>query len=77
MAQSLRLVLIGAACGTALTFGLSRIVRAAGGAGTLYDPPPLAFVLPVILVVVVAMLATWIPARRALRVNPASLLKAT
>ena len=37
----------------------------------------LAFVLPVILVVVVAMLATWIPARRALRVNPASLLKAT
>ena len=77
MAQSLRLVLIGAACGTTLTFGLSRIVRAAGGAGTLYDPPPLAFVLPVILVVVVAMLATWIPARRALRVNPASLLKAT
>jgi ABC-type antimicrobial peptide transport system permease subunit len=51
-------------------------VRASGGAGSLYDPPLLAFVLPLILVAVVAMLATWIPARRALRVNPALLLKA-
>jgi predicted permease len=77
MAHSLRLVAIGSACGIGLTFGLSRVVRAAGGAGTLYDPPWPAFVLPVILVVVVAMLATWIPARRALRASPASLLKAT
>jgi predicted permease len=77
MAHSLRLVAIGSACGIGLTFGLSRVVRAAGGAGTLYDPPWPAFVLPVLLVIVVAALATWIPARRALRVNPALLLKAT
>jgi putative ABC transport system permease protein len=77
MAHSLRLVAIGSACGIGLTFGLSRLVRAAGGAGTLYDPPWPAFVLPVLIVIVVAALATWIPARRALRVNPASLLKAT
>ena len=77
IAHSLRLVVIGSACGIALTFGLSRLVRAAGAAGSLYDPPLPAFVLPVILVLFVAMLATWIPARRALRVNPASLLKAT
>jgi ABC-type antimicrobial peptide transport system permease subunit len=77
IAHSLRLVLIGSACGIALTFGLSRLVRAAGAAGSIYDPPLPAFVLPVILVLFVAMLATWIPARRALRVNPASLLKAT
>jgi putative ABC transport system permease protein len=76
IAHSLRLVLIGSACGIALTFGLSRLVRAAGGAGSIYDPPLPAFVLPVILVVAVAMLATWIPVRRALRVNPALLLKA-
>jgi ABC-type antimicrobial peptide transport system permease subunit len=75
--HSLRLVLIGSACGMALTFGLSRLVRAAGGAGSIYDPPLPAFVIPVLIVMVVAALATWIPTRRALRVNPASLLKAT
>jgi putative ABC transport system permease protein len=77
IAHSMRLVLIGASFGTALTFGLSRVVRASGGAGTLYDPPWPAFVVPLLIVVIVAALATWIPARRALRVNPASLLKAT
>jgi len=77
MAHSLRLVVIGATFGTALTFGLSRLVRAAGGAGSLYDPPWPAFVIPVVLVMIVAALATWIPARRALRVNPALLLKST
>jgi predicted permease len=77
MAHSSRLVLIGTGLGTALTFGLSRLVRASGGAGSLFDPPWPSFVVPVLLVIVVAALATWIPARRALRVNPASLLKAT
>ena len=77
MARSMRLVLIGSAFGLGLTFALSRIVRATGGEGSLYDPPWPAFVLPVLLVIVVAVLATWIPARRALRINPASLLKAT
>ncbi len=76
MAHSLRLVAIGSTCGVALTFGLSRVVRAAGGAGSLYDPPWPAFVLPVLVVVIVAALATWIPTRRALRINPALLLKA-
>jgi predicted permease len=75
LAHSLRLVALGSTCGVALTFALSRLVRAAGGAGSLYDPPWPAFVLPVLVVVVVAMLATWIPTRRALRVNPAGLLR--
>jgi hypothetical protein len=77
MAQSLRLVIIGATLGTALTFGLSRLVRATGGAGSLFDPPWPAFVIPVVIVLIVAALATWIPARRALRVNPSLLLKST
>jgi putative ABC transport system permease protein len=77
MAQSLRLAVLGSACGIALTFGLSRLVRAAGGEGSLYDPAWPAFVLPVFLVLVVAMLATWVPARRALRVDPARLLRST
>jgi ABC-type antimicrobial peptide transport system permease subunit len=67
---------MGSTCGIALTFGLSRLVRAAGGAGSLYDPPWPAFVLPVFIVLFVAALATWIPTRRALRINPALLLKA-
>jgi predicted permease len=76
MAHSLRLVMIGLALGIALTFGLSRVVRASGGAGSMYDPELAAFVLPVVMVLAVAALATWIPVRRALRINPASLLKA-
>ena len=77
MAQSLRLAALGSALGIALTFGLSRVVRATGGEGTLYDPAWPAFVVPVFVVLAVAMLATWVPARRALRVNPARLLRST
>jgi len=54
----MRLVLIGTSFGTALAFGLSRLVRAAGGAGTLYDPPWPAFVVPVLIAIVVAACAT-------------------
>lgn len=75
LTQSLRLVALGSLCGIALTFGLSRLVRAAGGEGSLYDPPWPAFVLPVALVLVVALLATWVPTRRALRIDPARLLR--
>jgi ABC-type antimicrobial peptide transport system permease subunit len=77
MAQSLRLAAIGSALGIALTFGLSRLVRATGGEGSLYDPPWPAFVVPLVVVLAVAMLATWVPARRALRVDPARLLRST
>lgn len=77
MTQGLRLVVMGSALGIALTFGLSRLVRATGGEGSLYDPPWPAFVLPILVVMVVAALATWVPTRRALRVDPARLLRST
>ena len=76
MAHSLRLVLIGSTCGIALTFGLSRVVRAAAAPARSTTRRGRRSCVPVVLVVIVAALATWIPARRALRVNPASLLKA-
>jgi putative ABC transport system permease protein len=72
-----RLVGIGAFIGVALTFGLSRIVRAGGGAGSLYDPPPLAFVVPVLIVIAIGIAASWIPSRRALKINPAIVLRTT
>jgi ABC-type antimicrobial peptide transport system permease subunit len=75
--QTSRLVGIGALIGVGLTFGLSRVVRANGGAGSVYDPRLLAFVLPVILLCVIGALASWIPSRRALRINPAIVLRTT
>jgi len=74
-AHSARLVLIGTACGIGLTFALSRIVRASGGAGSIYDPAWPAFVVPVLIVAVIGALATLIPSRRALKINPAVVLR--
>jgi predicted permease len=70
-----RLIGIGAFIGVGITFGLSRIVRAGGGAGSLYDPPPLAFVVPVLILIGIGILASWIPSRRALTINPAIALR--
>jgi predicted permease len=74
-AHALRLIAAGAATGIAVTFGLSRIVRSQGGAGTIWDPGVEAFLIPVLIVIVIGALATWIPSRRALRINPADLLR--
>jgi len=73
--HSLRLLGLGSVTGVGLTFALSRVVRAAGGSGSLYDPEWPAFVLPVLIVFVFGALATWIPTRRALRINPVVLLR--
>ena len=76
-AQTVRLVAIGGSTGIAATFALSRVVRANGGAGSIWDPGPQAFVVPVLIVLVIGGLATWIPSRRALKINPADLLRTT
>jgi hypothetical protein len=75
--QTARLVGLGAFIGVGVTFALSRIVRAGGGAGSLYDPPPLAFFVPVIILIAIGALASWIPSKRALKINPAIVLRAT
>ena len=77
MKQTSRLVGIGVLIGVSITFGLSRIVRAGGGAGSIYDPQLLAFVLPVIILIGIGLLASWIPSRRALKINPAIVLRTT
>ena len=76
-AHSARLLMMGTTAGIGVTFGLARIVRASGAAGSIYDPPWPAFVVPILIVVIIGALATWIPSRRALRINPATLLRST
>ena len=46
-AHSARLLTMGVGCGIGLTFALSRIVRASGGAGGIYDPDWPSFVVPI------------------------------
>jgi predicted permease len=76
-AHSVRLVLFGTAAGIGLTFGLSRVVRASGGADGIYDPDWPAFVVPTLIVAVIAALATLVPSRRATTIDPAVLLRTT
>jgi predicted permease len=74
-AQSLKLVAVGCTFGIGFTFALSRVVRASGGAGSIWDPAAQAFVAPLFVVLLMGVLATWLPSRRALRINPAALLR--
>jgi ABC-type antimicrobial peptide transport system permease subunit len=75
--HSVLLVTIGTACGVGGTYVLARALRAAGGAGSMFDPTWPAFVAPAVVVILVGALASWIPSRRALEVNPATLLRST
>ncbi len=76
-AHSLRLIALGTFLGAGATFALTRVVHAAGGGGSMFDPRWPAFVVPVLIIVVIGALATWIPSRRALKINPAVLLRTT
>jgi predicted permease len=76
MTHTLTLLTIGAALGVGVTFGLTKMVGAAGGDGSSFGTPGWeAFAVPVAIVLGVGALATWVPARRALRIDPAILLK--
>jgi putative ABC transport system permease protein len=75
--QSVRLVAIGTICGVGATYGLVRVMRASGGAGSIFDPSWTAFIVPAAVIVVVGALASWIPSRRALDINPAEVLRTT
>jgi putative ABC transport system permease protein len=73
--QSLHLTGIGIAVGVGATFAMSRIVRASGGEGSFMDPTWPAFVIPVAIIGVIVTVATFVPSRRALRIDPASVLR--
>jgi putative ABC transport system permease protein len=73
--HSLRLVSMGTVLGVGGTLGLAAIVRASGGAGGVFDAGAMAFVIPLVLIVATAIVATWVPSRRVLKINPAVLLR--
>jgi ABC-type antimicrobial peptide transport system permease subunit len=73
LGEGMKLVLLGAAIGIAAAFGLSRLM-----AGMLYGvstTDPLTFAAVPLVLLGVAMLACYIPARRAMRVDPMTALR--
>jgi putative ABC transport system permease protein len=71
--QGMILALIGVVIGLGGAFGLTRFLGS-----FLYDVKawdPLAFVVTPLLLTVVALLAVWVPAERAVRVDPMSALR--
>jgi ABC-type antimicrobial peptide transport system permease subunit len=66
--QGMRLALIGVVIGVAAAFGLARLISTFLYGVTARDP--LVFVGVPILLAIVALLAVWIPARRASHVDP-------
>jgi putative ABC transport system permease protein len=66
--QGVELALIGVATGLAVAFGLTRLMGS-----LLFDvsaTDPLTFALIALLLIAIALLACYIPARRALKVDP-------
>jgi ABC-type antimicrobial peptide transport system permease subunit len=66
--QGLRLVIIGVAIGLSLSVAATRVLAAALFGISPTDP--LTFVIITLLLGLVALLACWVPARRATKVDP-------
>lgn len=72
--QSLRLIVLGAAIGIAGAFALSRV--AAGLLHGVSATDPVIYALVPVVLGLVALCASWLPARRAARVDPMVALRA-
>ncbi|HSC45347.1 MAG TPA: ABC transporter permease [Candidatus Acidoferrum sp.] len=68
MAQGLRMVLVGASIGVATAFGLTRFISSVLYGVRPGDPG--MFAAATVLISAIALLACWVPARRAARVEP-------
>jgi ABC-type antimicrobial peptide transport system permease subunit len=71
--QGLKLTVVGIAIGLLASWGLTRFL-----AGILFGvtpTDPLTYVAVVAVMFVVALLASWVPARRASRIDPLTALR--
>jgi putative ABC transport system permease protein len=68
LGQGARMALIGAAVGTVAALGLTRLMAAQLFGVSAHDPVTFAGVA--VLLVVVAIAACYVPARRAMRIDP-------
>lgn len=71
--EGLRMALIGVAIGLPIAFGIAQLFR--NGLYGFAPADPLTFVAVPLLLVTVALLACWLPARRAARIDPMKALR--
>ena len=74
LTSGVKLALIGSALGLLGALGVSRLLVASNPAMHLNSPPVL--VGTTLLLIGIALVASWLPARRAARINPIEALRA-
>jgi putative ABC transport system permease protein len=71
--QGMRLAVVGVVVGIAASFGLAKLISSLLFGVTAWDPA--VFVTAPLVLTLVALIAAWIPARRASRVDPIDALR--
>jgi ABC-type antimicrobial peptide transport system permease subunit len=74
LARALRIVVAGLIVGLAGAVAVTRVLQAFLFGVTPTDP--MAFAIVTLLLVAVALMAAWLPARRATRIDPSTALRA-